>query len=469
MKPNKLHFLIIAGIAFMWLGLILWGMFKTSAKLAEKRNLAAEKPGWAQTQSNTPKSVVSAKTTDTGPKSAVKKAGTTEALPAPKTATPPSRSMLDQLKERIMSAFTKKEEPLPPPIDSTTSTEPGLVMVRTFTVSPQDFNDQLPVMGTIKAKAEIPLKFEINGVISKINFREGEKIKKGDIIMELDPKDMQFKFNYTKNKFNSAQASYNSALKKLEVHQKLYDAEAIIKSKLEEVQLDSESAKYQVETARSEMELAENEFKKITLSANKDGVMGKREAEEGEFVTPQDTAASFYEISEVYVEVGVVERDIDKVKLGQKAKAFVDAHPNTIFEGVVENIYPTVEGKSRTLTAKIKVDNVNGMLMPGMFCRAEIAIIEFKNTIIVPATCIINTGKDSNLIPVISPQTIIKTDEETETGIVQLRKVKIGYATTDYAQVEEGLNDKDLVVLEAQGELKDNSKVKIIGKEELSF
>lgn len=468
MKPTKSHFLIIAVIAFLWLGLIIWGMFKTTSKLAAKKNSAAEKSSWAQTQSNTPKNVVSAKTTDTGPKSAVKKEGTTT-TPDQKTAPPPSRSMLDQLKERVMSALKKKEEPLPPPIDSTTSTEPGLVMVRTFAVSPQDFNDQLPVMGTIKAKAEIPLKFEINGVISKINFREGEKIKKGDIIMELDPKDMQFKFNYTKNKLNSAQASYNSALKKLEVHQKLYDAGAIIKSKLEEVQLDSESAKFQVETARSEMELAENELKKIALYANKDGVMGKREAEEGEFVTPQDTAASFYEISEVYVEVGIVERDIDKVKLGQKAQAFVDAHPSTVFEGIIENIYPTVEGKSRTLTAKIKVDNANGMLMPGMFSRAEIAIIELKNTIIVPATCIITTGKDSNLIPVISPQTIIKTDEETETGVVQLRKVKIGYATTDYAQVEEGLNDKDLVVLEAQGELKDNTKVKIIGKEELSF
>ena len=53
--------------------------------------------------------------------------------------------------------------------------------------------------------------------------------------------------------------------------------------------------------------------------------------------------------------------------------------------------------------------------------------------------------------------------------MVQLRQVKIGYTTSDYAQVEQGLNAGDLVVLEAQGELKDNSKVKIIGKEELSF
>ncbi len=469
MKPNKSHFLLIAVIAFLWLGLIIWGMFKTTSKLAEKKNSAPAKPGLAQTQSSSPKTVASAKTTATGPKSALNKTETTEALPAKKITPPRPRSMLEQLKERVMSALTKKEEPLPPPIDSTISTEPGLIMVRTFTVTPQDFHDQLPVMGTIKAKAEIPLKFEINGVINKIYFREGEKIKKGDIIMELDPKDTQFKFNYAKNKFNSAQANYNSALKKLEIHQKLYDAGAIIKSKLEEIQLDSESARYQVETARSEMELAENESKKITLSANKEGVMGKREAEEGEFVTPQDKTASFYEISEVYVEVGIVERDIDKVKLGQKAQAYVDAHPNTVFEGIVENIYPTVEGKSRTLTAKIKVDNANGLLLPGMFSRAEIAIIEFKNAIIVPATCVINTGKDSNLIPVISPQTIQKTEEETETGIVQLRSVKIGYATSDYAQVEEGLNDKDLVVLEAQGELKDSSKVKIIGKEELSF
>ncbi len=457
MKSNKLHFLIIALFVLFWLGLIAWSMFKTTNKLTSKKPIIVETPSPLQKESKAAKTEPAKKEETPAPKP------TKEKIP------PPSRAILDQLKQRLGLTSDKKEKPTLAPVESTTPSESSPILVRTFIVAAKDFHDQLPVMGTIKAKAEIPLKFEINGVIKKIYFRESEKIKKGEIIMELDPKDMQYKLNYTKNKFNATQAAYNSSQKKVEVYQKLYEAGAIIKSKLEEVQLDCESARYQVETARSEMELAENEFHKVALYAGKDGIMGKREAEEGEFVTPQDKAASFYVISEVNVEVGIVERDIDKIKLGEKAKVYVDAYPSTAFEGIVDSIYPTVEGKSRTLTAKIKVNNSEGMLMPGMFSRAEILIIELKNAFIVPTTCIINAGRDINLIPIIPPQTIKKTEEETEVGIVQLRQVKVGYATSDYAQVEQGLDAGDLVVLEAQGELKDKSKVKIIGKEELDF
>jgi membrane fusion protein (multidrug efflux system) len=324
-------------------------------------------------------------------------------------------------------------------------------------------------MGTMKGKAEIGLKFEINGVIKQIYFKEGEKIKKGDQIASLDPTDAEIKLGYSKNRLNAAIAALNSAEKKLEIHRKLFEAGAIIKTKLEEIELETESARYQLETIKSEVLLAENEFKKVSLYATKDGVMGPKDAEEGEFVTPQDKLGSYFEINEVFVEVGIVERDIDKIKLGQKAKVYVDAYPNLIFEGKVENIFPVVEGKSRTLTTKIKVSNPESLLLPGMFSRTEIFICELKDALIIPSTALVQAGEGITLVPVIPAQSIEKIGEETETGIIKLVKVKLGYMTSDYAQVTEGLKAGDLVVIETQGELKDNLKAKIIGTEELSF
>jgi len=323
-------------------------------------------------------------------------------------------------------------------------------------------------MGTVKGKTEIPLKFEVSGVINKINFREGEKIKKGDVIACIDPKDVQLKYVYAKNKFNSTQASANSAKKRLEVFQKLYDAGAILKTKLEEIELEYESAKYQVETARSEMDLAENELGKTCITATKDGVMGPREAEEGQFITQQDKAGTLFEIREVFVEVGVVERDIDKIKIGQKTKVFVDAYQNSPFEGTVAYIFPVVEGKSRTLTVKIKVDNPESQLLPGMFSRAEILLHEVQNALIVPMTSLYPTGNIYRA-PVIPAETI-KTDEDGfQTGRLEMRTVTVPYKTSDYAQVSEGLKANDYIVTEVQGEFKDKAKVKIVGTEESSF
>ena len=346
--------------------------------------------------------------------------------------------------------------------------EPILPQVRTLKLKSMDFKDILPVMGTIKGVTEIPLKFEINGVIQKINFREGEKIKSGDLIATIDSRDVELKVAYAKAKFNAAQAAYNSVQKQLEIHRKLYEAGAIIKSKMEQIELEVESARYQLETTRSEEELASNELRKTFLYASKDGVMGVRDAEEGEFVTPQDKVATIYEITDVYVEVGVVERDIEKIKLGQKASIFVDAYPAVNFQGTVAYIFPIVEGKSRTLTVKIKVPNPNSLLLPGMFARAELNIVELPSALMIPASALISSN-NLTLLSIIPARTIKGATEDEQTGIAQIVKVKVGYLSSDYAQILEGAGENDLVILEVQGELKENAPVKIVGTEELSF
>lgn len=377
---------------------------------------------------------------------------------------------LSKQKTLLKEPTSQKPETYGRPAEETPQeTKVTPILVRTFKVKRTDFSDSLPVMGTVKGKTEVELRFEIEGIIKSINFREGEKIKKTDLVACLNPVDAQLKLEYAKNKLASAQAAYQSSLKKLEVHNKLYEAGAIIKSKLEEIELDCESAKFQLETIKTELELAKNELAKTNLYAPIDGVMGPRDAEEGEFVTSQDTVSSLLEIDDVLVEVGIVERDIEKIKLGQKAEIFVDAYPNIVFEGKVDNIFPVVEGKSRTLTTKIKVHNPEGILLPGMFSRAEISIIELKDALIIPSTGLILTKGKTTLSPVIPGQSFEMGKDEMETGTIQLRQVTIGYMTRDYVQITEGLDEGDLVVIEAQGELKDSMKVRISAIEELSF
>lgn len=381
------------------------------------------------------------------------------------------RTTVQLSKKEIPPQEPEKLEVAKPPPAEIPREEPTIIpiSVRTFRAKPTDFSDSLPVMGTVKGETEIELRFEINGVIESINFREGETVRKGDLIASLNPRDAQLKLEHAKNKLASAEASYQSALKRLEIHQKLYEAGAIIKLKLEEVELECKSAKFQLETVKTEKELARNELKKTNLYAPFNGVMGPREAEEGEFVTPQDKVASLLKTENVLVEVGIVERDIHKIKLGQRANVYVDAYPNVIFEGVIENIFPVVEGKSRTLTTKIKVSNPERLLLPGMFSRAEILLVELKDALIIPSVNLISAGRGITLIPAIPIQSLEVDKDGVETGIVQLRRVSVGYITSDYAQITEGLDEGELVVIEARGELKDRARVRISTIEEMIF
>lgn len=324
------------------------------------------------------------------------------------------------------------------------------VSVRAYRISLMDFKDDLPVMGTVKGALEIELKFEINGTIESMNFREGDIIYKKDLIATLNQKDAQLKVDYSKSKLESAKVQSLAAQKKLEIHKNLYEIGGIIKAKLEEVELEARGAELQVESAMVELESAKAELDKTHLYAPRDGVLGSRDAEVGEFVTPNGKVATLYDIMDVFVELGIVEKDIDKIALGQAVKVTVDAYPGMKFAGTVNNVFPIIEGKSRTLTVRVRIANENAMLLPGMFARAMITVAEFEDAIVVPS---MSLNKEEG------EYTVFSIDDN---NTVHARPVEVAYVTTDYTVIASGLYEGEIVVTDTPQELKDGLPVDVI-------
>ncbi|MDP2922024.1 MAG: efflux RND transporter periplasmic adaptor subunit [Candidatus Omnitrophota bacterium] len=362
---------------------------------------------------------------------------------------------LDSIKQMVANMGKKQAAKKPGPEAGTEEQkEQEAVPVRCYKVMPMDFKDDLPVMGTVKGSLEIPLKFEINGSLEAINFREGDMVNKGDIIASLSKKDGQLKVDYAKAKFEAAKTQALAAKKKYEIHKNLYDIGGIIKAKLEEVELEAKSAEAQAKSAEVEVKSAESELKKTDLCATREGVLGAREAEAGEFVTPNNKIATLYDIMEAFVELGIIEKDVDKVALGQNVVITVDAHQGAVFKGKVDYVYPVVEGKSRTLTVKIRIQNPDAQLLPGMFARAMITVAEFKNAIVIPSLSL-NKKEEAYNVSVV--------DSENK---VHIRPVKVQYVTTDYSVIGEGLSEGELVVTETPQELKEEMPVQVIEVQE---
>ena len=332
--------------------------------------------------------------------------------------------------------------------------ESEAIPVRCYRVALVDFKDDLPVMGTVKGALEIGLRFEVNGVIESINFREGDVIYAGDLIATLDKKDAQLKVDYAASKLASSKVQAQAAEKKLQIFKNLYDIGGIIKAKLEEVELEEKSAKLQVESSQVELKSAESELKKTGLYAPRDGVLGSRDAEAGEFVTPNNKIGTLYDTKEVFIELGIVEKDIDKIALGQDVTATVDAYPGMSFKGAVDYVYPIIEGKSRTLTIKVRIQNPDALLLPGMFSRAVITVAQFDNAIVVPSLSLNKLDEGYRVFIV------------EETSAVVSRPVNVAYITTDYSVIESGLYEGEVVVVDTPQELKDGIPVKVIEVQE---
>ena len=268
-------------------------------------------------------------------------------------------------------------------------------------------------------------------------------------------------------------------------NKKLFEIGAINPIKMEQSKLEYESAK--------------NDLDKTNIYALSNGTMGPRIKDVGSYVTPNevsDRIGIFVSTDKVYAEFNIIEKDIPKVTLGQRAEVFVDSYPGKSFAGVIDRISPVIEGRSRTETVKVELDNKEGLLKPGMFVRSLIATYEKKDALVVPAsalkkkendyfTYVIHkeeakplaelSGKEKNrtsakgLFGIFKgkekeeprPVTNAPKEKPAEYGTIEVKKVGIGYMSEDLVEISKGLSEGELVVTEVQEEFKDKARVEI--------
>lgn len=315
-----------------------------------------------------------------------------------------------------------------------------IVPVKIAKVVKKDFSDMLPALGTIKGFKEIPVKFSEYGRIEKFGFKEGDRIKQSEIVVAQEQKDAALKLEYAGIEY--------------EKNKKIHALGGITDDKLRQSDLELQSAQWEVD--------------KKTFRAPCDGYMGTRLVEEGEMVTQNDKVTTFVTIDNVYCEIGTIEKDMNKVKVGQKAALTFDAYKNKSFEGTVDSVSPLMEGRSRTQTVKILVPNPEELLRPGMFAKVAITTYEQKDAVVIPRSALKKTEEGGYVVYAVTrpegePK---KTEAGNELVTAKEIPVKIGYASEQEALISEGLSEGQEIIVEtpeAKEKLADGGTVEIIG------
>ncbi|NQT46831.1 MAG: efflux RND transporter periplasmic adaptor subunit [Candidatus Omnitrophica bacterium] len=309
------------------------------------------------------------------------------------------------------------------------------------------FKDVLPILGNVEGYKEIDLKFESAGVIQAINFREGERVAEGEVIANIDSRDALLKMKYNEIEMDKVA--------------KLYGLGAVLEAKYEQARLEYESAK--------------SAFDKTSLVAQVDGVLAKREAEEGEYVSPNDKVGTLVDMDSVFCRFGIIEKDVRKVRLGQKTDIMIDAYPKDFFPGLIGEISPMIEGRSRTFSIKVKLDNPDDKLKPGMFARGGVVVYEKNDVLVIPSMAM-KKKEDTFSVYIIheeekedAAEDESKKDEVDELfglmsmrlGTIEMRQIQPVYVTPDLVEVGEGIKEGELIAVELYQELADGSKVEI--------
>lgn len=332
-----------------------------------------------------------------------------------------------------------------------------LVQVKVQKAKRENYTDAYNVMGTIKGAIENELRFEIEGVIARYNYKEGDRIPRGRSICSLDPRDAYSKADYARSKYSSEQSIYFSAAQRLKTYEELFKMNAISETKLQEARYETKSAEDRMKAAQSELELSQSNLAKTNLLAPSDGLLAEILIKPGDFVTPQDVVAKFVSGGGTNFEVDVPEKDVNKLKIGMNTIINCDSLPGQEFTGALAEISPTVAVRTRTNTIKVRMENPQGVLRSGMFGRGTIKLTELQNVLLVPTESIVTLGETTFLVPLVRPDPAVPGE-----GTIEMRTIKAGTKLTKLTVVESGVNPDELVVIETQGQLTDGMRVRFI-------
>lgn len=330
------------------------------------------------------------------------------------------------------------------------------VAIKAFSVAQFDFKDYLNALGTLKGGLEFKLSFEIPGIVDSINYREGEKYQKGALLMSLKQDDILLRLRRSEAKMNRAEISVEMQKNKFQEHEKLFKIGAIPQSTLEKVRLELQAAEFEHEETSLQVRADEIILEKSNLYAPSDGMIGELNVEVGEAVTSNTLLGTHILTEYVNAEFGVIERDVSRIAPLQEALIYVDAYPGKVFKGKVENVSPIVTGTSRTASAEVKIDNTEGLLLPGMFARIKILLYEKDNAIVIPSEAVVETS---------GKQAVFVVD--TGTNKVHLREIIVDYMQSDYTVVAQGLSANELIAITSLDELQPGQRVDVIEKQKM--
>ncbi|MBR6364163.1 MAG: efflux RND transporter periplasmic adaptor subunit [Alphaproteobacteria bacterium] len=255
----------------------------------------------------------------------------------------------------------------------------------TVNVSRGDIRHVVTATGEINPVNTVNVGSQVSGTIEEIAVDYNSRVKKGDLLLKIEPSVLQATVDETRAALDAAQSQLNLAKNDYERARTLYNEGFIARAEMEQSQTNYEQAVQSVKRAESQYERAVTNLGYATITSPVDGTVIARKVDKGQTVAASFQTPDLFEIAEdlskMQIETAVSEADIGVIQEGQNVTFTVDAYPQKKFNGIVRQIRlsPTMTSNVVVYTVVIDVDNADLNLMPGMTAFVTILVSEAKD------------------------------------------------------------------------------------------
>ena len=351
-----------------------------------------------------------------------------------------------------------------------------------------DLTSKVSANGQIDAKRKVDLSAHVMGQIINLAVREGDVVKKGDFLLQIDQKQLaataqgaEASIRALLSERDAARANAIEAERTLERARRNFEQKIIPQAELDRARTSVDAARanvraleQRIDQARANFAAARDTLSKTTLVAPMDGIVTALPVEEGEVAVigtmnnPGTILMTIADMSEVEAVMEVDETDMPAVRIGQRATVTIDAFPNKTFSGLVTEVGSSpITDRARTAAAadavnfevKIQLENPPAGVRPGFSASADIVTGTRSKAVAIPIQALVVREK---------PGTAGKPQDEEgvflfETGKVRFVPVKTGLSGENLMEVVTGIDAGRQIVtgpFRALREIKDGSKVK---------
>jgi HlyD family secretion protein len=271
--------------------------------------------------------------------------------------------------------------------------------VQTAAVARRDIIIDAQATGVVEPIAIVEVKSKAGGAILKMPVETGMLVKPGDLLVQVDPRDAQNRYNQAQAALDAAQARLKVAEGNKKRQDDLFKARVITAQENETASVDYENAKSALVNAQASLDIAKQSLEDATVTAPTSGTVIDKTVSVGTVIASATNSVSggttllkMADLTIVRVRALFNETDIGSVRGGQPATVTVDAYPTRPFQGIVEKIEPSavVQQNVTMFPVLISLDNREGLLKPGMNGEVSVLIDERTGVLAVPNDAVKN-------------------------------------------------------------------------------
>ena len=324
--------------------------------------------------------------------------------------------------------------------------QPGPVTVSTVKATEQPWQPALNAVGTLRAANGADLAAEVAGLVTDVNLKSGQEVKKGQLLVQLRDGDEVAQLQ---------QLQANAELSKitLERARKQLAAQAISQADFDTAQADTKARVAAV--AQQQVVIAKKQ-----LRAPFDGRAGIITISPGDYLAAGTTVVTVQQLDPLYVDFNVPQGELGRLKVGQSVTLSLDAYAGRSFSGKLSAINPKVDTSTRNVQVEATVPNHDQTLTPGMFAKVSVDVGQQRTQLTLPQAAIVyNPYGDT--VYVVQPSKGKDAKGKPTPPTVKQAFVTTGDSRGDQVAILKGISAGTEVVTSGQMKLKNDAPITV--------